>query len=805
MLLVCGQVFSQSKSIQAIKVIHPPKIDGLLDDAVWVDVPVATDFIQNFPHAGLPASQRTEVKIVYDDNAIYVGAYLYDDPLLIRKQITARDEEQVKDLDFFSVFFDTYKDNQNGFQFLVTSSNVQTDARLAPNLSLSTNEYGDKTWDAVWDSKVSIRDDGWIVEMKIPYISLRFPNHTIQNWGLQFLRSVRRNNETTFWNNVDPQVNGFVNQFGLLQNLLDIKPPLRLSFSPYISTGVRSTPEANGYRTEWLKSGGMDVKYGINESFTFDATLVPDFGQVISDNVVNNLTPYEIRFDEYRPFFTEGTEIFNKSGLFYSRRIGAAPAGYRSVNELATDPNLEVVKNPGRTQLYNALKFSGRTPQKLGIGFFNAVGAPMYAIVHDKTTGEKTKIKTEELTNYNIIVLDQALKGQSYVTFTNTNVMRNGSGRDANVTGLDFSLYDKKNIYNLKGYGHYSKVFAEDAYGGHNTSLRIAKVSGEVRYAFQNTVISDNYDPNDLGYLLTANQHVNSASISYNQFTPTKTFLNYSYELSAVYRRLYNPDEFNDFSVGLTGSWIFKNFWGAVLGANYIPDQHDYFVIGKPYDNYARRPQYGFLTLSGNTDSRKRLYFNFSLLGADFFKNPEKDYYIAEGAVRYRFSNKLSVELAHRHEAETDYITYGGKGVNGEPMIAFVDFKDVTSIFSGIYNFTPRINLTLRVRHYWSHVPVKRKAMLDAKGLPVNEMPVTGVTDNVNYFNMDAFFTWDFRYGSRLIFGYKNWLGENELLDGNLHKKYLGNLGESFNLRHGNELTVRFIYFLDYNQLRKKK
>ena len=144
----------------------------MLDDAAWNKCTCATDFIQNFPHIGLAASQKTEVKIIYDNSAIYIGAYLYDDPALIRKQITARDEEQQKDVDYFSVFFDTYNDHQNGFQFLVTSSNVQTDARLIPNIILVLGEYGDKTWDAVWESKVSMKQDGWIVEMRIPYFSL---------------------------------------------------------------------------------------------------------------------------------------------------------------------------------------------------------------------------------------------------------------------------------------------------------------------------------------------------------------------------------------------------------------------------------------------------------------------------------------------------------------------------------------------------------------------------------------------------------------------------------------------------------
>lgn len=796
--------FSQVRTLIATKTTQPPVIDGNLDDAAWLEVPVASQFTQNFPNVGKAASQLTEVKVLYDNNAVYIGAFLHDDPALIRRQITARDEEQLKDLDYFSVFFDTYNDHQNGFQFLVTSSNVQTDARLAPSFTPGFAEYGDKTWDAVWDSKVSIKKNGWAVEMKIPYLSLRFASKDVQTWGLQFLRSVRRTNETSFWNPVQPEINGFLNQFGLLQEIRDIKPPLRLSFSPYVSTGVRSTPEKDGYRTEWLKSGGMDVKYGINESFTLDATLIPDFGQVISDNVVNNLTPYEVRFDEYRPFFTEGTEIFNKSGLFYSRRIGATPSGYYAIQDLAdNDPNIEIVKNPGRTQLYNAIKLSGRTKEKLGVGFFNAIGAPMYATIRDKTTGERTKIQTEALTNYNIFVLDQALHGRSYVTFTNTNVLRDGSGNDANVSGLDFSLYDKANNYNVRGYAHYSKIFADSSYGGYNTLLRIGKVSGKFRYSVQNIIRSTGYDPTDLGFLQTANQVLNNMTMSYNQFTPTKNFLTYNYSLSVNYNQLYRPSTFTDFSAEAAGFWYLKNFWDVRLALGYLADQHDYFVIGKPFDKYARRPQYGYVSLNGSSDSRKRLFFSYNFLVADFFKNPEKHYYIIEPGLRYRFSNKLTMELSHRYETEADYITPVSRDILGQPRIAFVDFKDVTSILSGIYNFTPRINLTMRVRHYWSNVKYKRIAYLDSEGYPVLPTSLNNTVDNVNYFNTDAFFTWDFRYGSRIIVGYKNWLGDGENADPTRFTRYVRNLGETFGLRHGNEFTVRFIYFLDYNQLRK--
>lgn len=776
-----------------------------MNDGVWEKAPTVTNFIQNFPNYGSPSAVKTTVKILYDNSAIYIAAYLYDDPALIHKQLTARDEEQQTDVDYFSVFFDTYHDKQNGFQFLVTSTNVQTDARLGPNLGGDFSNYGDKTWDAVWDSKVKIQADGWTLEMKIPYISLRFAKKNIQDWGLQFLRFTRRNNETSFWSPVDPNVNGFVNQFGEYKNLKNILPPLRLSFSPYLTGGIRVTPDKNGDHTEWLRNGGMDVKYGVNESFTLDATLIPDFGEVISDNVINNISPFEVKFDEHRPFFTEGTEIFNKAGLFYSRRVGNTPKGYRSVVQMAeANPAVEIVKNPTVTQLYNAIKFSGRTENKLGIGIFNAVTAPMHAITRDKTTGKETKWPTEPLANYNIVVLDQALKGRSYLTFTNTNVIREGTeNRDANVTGLDFNFYDNNNRFNVKTTGRYSKIFGSNSYDGFNTTLRAGKVSGKFQYYLQNVIKSDKYDPNDLGYLAYANEISYSGEIGYYQYSPVKNFLNYNYKLGFRYARLYNPNAFSDLNIYAKAFWYFKNFWDVTLTlTSYPADQHDYFVLNTPA-RFVKRPAYSFAEVEGSTDSRKRLFFDYDFLIAKF-NVPDKNYHRLQAGFRYRFSNKLSIEISSRHEAEKNYIVLAGKEPSGEPVIGFVDFTEIESILSATYNFTSRMNVTMRTRHYWSRVPYKKFANVTPTGDSALTTSFTTPDENVNYFNIDAFFTWDFRLGSRIILSYKDWLGDDEYLDAGTNKTYFRNLTRSFNLRHANEFTVKFIYFLDYNQLRKK-
>lgn len=806
LMVACLYGSGQTRSVPAVKTDRSPKIDGSLDDVAWLNAPVATNFIQNFPQAGEAASVRTEVKILYDNSSIYIGAHLYDEPSLIRKQLTARDDEQRTDVDYFSVFFDTYKDKQNGFQFLVTSANVQTDARLSPNFTGDFGDYGDKTWDAVWESKTKMTDKGWTVEMRIPYFSVRFSKKDLQDWGIQFLRFTRRNNETSFWNFVDPNTNGFVNQFGDYTGLKNIEPPLRLSFAPYLSTGINVSPvPGEGQKTEWLKSGGMDLKYGISESFTLDATIIPDFGQVVSDNVVNNLTPYEIRFAENRQFFTEGTELFNKAGLFYSRRVGEMPQRFGAVQNLVrNNPNYEVIENPAVTNLYNAIKFSGRTKNKLGIGFFNAVTQREKAIIRNKNTGGDSIITTEPMANYNIIVIDQALKNRSYVTFTNTNVIREGIDRDANVSAMDFSFFNKENKFNVRGAARYSKIFGPSGYDGFNTLLRVGKVSGRVQYFAQTNIESDKYDPNDLGILPAANEVAYSGQISYNQFTPKGKFLTYNYSLKANYGWLYKPYAYSYLHLTAAGFWVFKNFWDVTFSLGSQPfGERDYFVLNTP-GRYAKRPAWSFAQIEGSTDSRKKLFFSYNFLKGLFHIPEEHNYHILELGLRYRFSNKVTMEVSNRNEAETDYIVFVDREPNGDPIISFVDFTDITSIYSGIYNFTPRMNLTMRIRHNWSKVEYKRFANVDANGRDVPRIYIPGQNENVNFFNLDAFFTWDFRLGSRIVLGWKNFLGGEEYVDGSLHRKYLGNLNQTLDLRHGNELTLRFIYFIDYNTLKKK-
>lgn len=795
-----------TKCLAAERISTKPKIDGKLSDSVWSLAKPAADFIVNSPDFGKPAKLKTEVKLLYDDEALYIGAKMYDDPQNIRKQLTARDGEQRQDVDYFSVFLDTYNDDQNGFQFVVTSRNVQSDARISSAIQNRFGPPSDYSWDAVWESHVEYTQDGWTLEMRIPYISLRFANTTAQHWGINFQHFSRRLNESSYWNAVDPNKAGFVNQFGEVNGIQGIQPPLRLSFLPYVTAGYRSTPTSKGTVNEALHNGGMDVKWGVNESFTFDATLVPDFGQVVSDNVVLNLSPYEVRFQENRPFFTEGTELFNKAGLFYSRRIGMTPSGYWSIkNRVANDPNLSIQKNPGLTQLINASKFSGRNKKNLGIGIFNAISAPMYAVIENKSTGSTERIETEPITNYNLVVVDQALRGRSSVTFTNTNVMRSGAARDANVSALDFALYNKKNSYAILGTTRYSKITGSNPYDGYNTTVSFKKISGHFQGALTQNIESDRYDPNDLGYLQAPNEIKTSLQLSYNQFVPSKRFLSYSYTFRFTNINAYKPSAWSEINMGASAFHWFKNFWDITITYESKPAwQHDYFELRTP-GRMIRMMPWHYLGFSGSTDSRKKLYSSAALGFAISPEFKDAEFFKYDLGIRYRLSDRLSFEVSASGSTDNGNVGYAYLNEpNGEPIVGWRNVVQHTTILSGVYSFTPRMFLTLRTRHYWSKVTYEKFYNVDSKGYWINRAFIPGNDNNYNAYNLDLFYTWDFMYGSRLIIGWKNWMPTDMSIDGGRYPKYGQNLVEVFRMPQGKELTCRLVYFLDHQKLKKR-
>ncbi|HKR07372.1 MAG TPA: DUF5916 domain-containing protein, partial [Bacteroidia bacterium] len=420
LLIIISFLFASAKSQQlpppdttkkylATRVSAAPKIDGILDDDIWKNSTALSDFVMSRPIENSAPTQKTEFKIIYDNTAIYVSAMMYDTaPDSILHELGLRDAQDPNgnqnsaidlNADYFRFVIDPYNARQDAYDFGIYASGVQADSK-----------FSDLTFDAVWESAAKINDKGWAVEMKIPYSAIRFPKKEVQTWGLQITRNIRRNREFDQWCLTPSGAYNSQLYWGTLNGIEKVKPPLRLSLTPFISGYMDRSPlydsdTSFSYTNSFSYNVGADIKYGIDERFTLDMTLLPDFGQVQSDNKIKTLGYEEITYNENRSFFKEATELFDKSGLFYTRRIGKVPSGFYDVESQLLDGE-KIKDNPSQVKLLNATKISGRTDGGMGIGFFNAVTDNMYAIAED-ANGNTRKILTEPLTNFNVIVFDQ--------------------------------------------------------------------------------------------------------------------------------------------------------------------------------------------------------------------------------------------------------------------------------------------------------------------------------------------------------------------------------------------------------------
>lgn len=788
------------KTGQAVRIDHAPELDGELTDACWQQAPVMTDFVLNYPTFGIPSSEKTAVRVVYTDEAIYIGAYLYQKTGTVRNDLSQRDGSSTADE--FHVGLDTYRDRQNAFRFQITAGGVQSDFRMSP-LNL------DPGWDAVWDSKVKLHSDGWVVELRIPFSAIRFPKQPVQHWGLQFARQIQYANEFSTWSPVDPNGGGSLPQWGNLEGLEAIKPPLRLAFSPYLAASLQRSPTQETpveFSTSRSLSGGMDVKWGLSESFTIDATLIPNFGEVQSDNVVRNLSPFEVQYEERRQFFTEGTELFSKGGLFYSRRIGRLPRGFfQAVN--AAGPNETLIKNPSQTQLYNATKFSGRTKSKLGIGVLNSIAAPANAVIMNDSTLEERRFLTDPLTNYNVVVLDQSLPNNSAVSITNTNVMRQGNARDANVSALAFNFRDARNTYEIYGSSQFSAVFnphdvPEDAAStGFGYTMGVGKVSGAWTGQLNHTATSGGYDPSDLGFNRRVNFSRLYGSVNYGNYRQKGNIASRSAQLSVTNTWLRAPFLWESLELeGYAEVATVKRNTASLIFSSRPLWFYDYFEARTPGAKYYHAP-YVFFSPGFTTNSSKRLFTEFRLSYGES-PIPHDPYIGVEISPTWVASDHL--RLTGNFNVSKDHSNYGYVTARGTEDIIF-GRRNITTFNNELaaqYLFGPRMNLSVRARHYWFQLLYHEYLHLNEDGR-FSPTDWTGTADeNFNQFNLDFVYTWQFAPGSFLNLIWKDAIFSGDRQRGDT---FFRNWDKTFRAPQDNALTLKLIYWLDAGTMLGKK
>ncbi|MCK5028835.1 MAG: carbohydrate binding family 9 domain-containing protein [Bacteroidales bacterium] len=791
---------NDKRTLEVVKVSESPKIDGILDESVWLNAAVAKDFYQYAPYNGVKPSLPTTVKIIYDDHAIYFAAILTDNqPDSILKDLSTRDSFDGANADLFAVGINTFNDGINAVNFMVSAAGIQSDAKI-------TGEEGDANWDAVWESAVKITENGWIVELKIPYSALRFSKEDNQTWGIHFFRHIRRYREWSTWNFVDINVRGFINQMGEMSGIKDIEPPLRLSVTPYVSAYLENDAAGNTWANDF--NAGMDLKWGMNQSFTLDMILIPDFGQVQSDDEVLNLSPFEVRYDEKRQYFTEGTELFNKGKIFYSRRIGGSPKGPEDVYD-HLKINEEVTRYPAETKLINATKISGRTSDGLGIGFLNAMTGAVDAEIKDTITGNKRFYQTQGFTNYNMLVLDQTLKNNSYVSFVNTNVLHAEENYTANVTGGEFKLMNKENSYQIFGRGGVSQIYTDTTDIGHTYEIQLAKIKGNFLFELTHLIESDTYDPNDMGYIQQNNESTWDLELSYNKNEPFWKVLNWHNEISFRQTSLYKPRKYSDFEVNFRSNTTFaKRYLHLGFFAETKPfNRYDYFeprVDGWKYN----RHKMAYSTLWLSTDYRKKLALSVRAGGWKAFGYNQYGYnYSLEP--RIRFSDKWL--LIYNLNMHTAFNTYGYiedyTDAIGNTIINFGkrDQQTLTNTLNTNYIFNNKSSLSLRVRHYWSRVEYTDFYRLEENGELSNSIgyDTYGEDQNYNYnaFTIDMKYLWRFAPGSEMAIVWKNAIYSSET---NIVNDFFDNLNSTFESSQINSISLKFLYYLDYQYLVKK-
>ena len=604
------------KVVHAVRADVPPVLDGWVTDPQWQKAPPILDFKQFDPDEGALPTELTSVRLMYDDRALYVGVICYDAyPQKIVRQLTRRDRSS--EADRFTVMIDSYYDKQTAFVFQANVSGVQTDGVL----SQDGNVY-DITWDAVWNVRTRVFQDGWSAEFEIPYNALRFAPAPdgIYRWGINFRRYISRKKETDDWVMV-PRSETLpggaqlqISRWGTVDGIRGISPPIHLELLPYVS-GTAQYETATPARP-WSRStkaqAGVDLKYGLARNFTLDATINPDFGQVEVDQSVLNLTVFEVRFPEKRPFFLEGSQMFTFGSsvdntplsLFFSRRIGKQPTGSPYV---VAPRGGSVDDNPQVTTIEGAAKVTGRTSGGFSLAAMAAETGEADAEVTD-SLGTKSSIRTEPRGSYNVVRAKQDFAGGSWVGAIGTIAARENM-LPALSGGLDWNVRLGGNAYTLDGYvagAHASapRVLTDGSSGSDGAAGRLlfSRIAAEHWFWGGSFDFYTRYfNCNDIGFFAQPHDFGDYVQLIYQENYSSALFRRYAFSLVPATR--WNWDHVLTTSTAeLTFTGELLNFWRPSLIYDiYLPayDDEEKGIIG-----LYRRPAGHAVTAQVQSDPR---------------------------------------------------------------------------------------------------------------------------------------------------------------------------------------------------------
>jgi len=729
-------------TIQAVRITDAIFIDGILSEPVWQSAPSVSDFFQREPNEGAPASQRTVVRIAYDDHALYVGAEMHDSaPDSIVARVSRRD--YIAKEDFFAIALDTYHDHRSGFFFGLSAGGTMADG------TFSNDEWTDDSWDGVWEGKVHRTSQGWTAEMRIPFSQLRFKKQAQYVWGVNFYRQIARNNEESYLVYTPKASSGFVSRFPHLVGIENIQPGRHVEMLPYVRTKALYThPAANDpfhKKSTYSPDAGMDMKVGLRHNLTLDLTLNPDFGQVEVDPAVVNLSDVETYFQEKRPFFIEGASIFSfgqggsrsywnfnwwNPRLFYSRRIGRAPQGSVPENEFADIPE--------GAHILGAGKVTGKLADSWNIGTLHAVTRK--EVGQFFFNGNTFRAEVEPLTYYGVVRIQKEVNdSRQGIGFLSTLTARDFSdtrlradfNANAEVFGIDgWTFFDSSKTWVLAGWiagsrvtGSRERILAVQTSSRHyfqcpdlkhvrldSQATTLNGVAGRFvlnkqkgNFLLNSAIgfLSPGFDVNDLGFMNRADLINAHLGLGYYWDKPGKVFRQTEI-LSAIFQS-------DDFDRNTIARGVFFLWEGQLL--NYYRFHIDMGYNPKTVDKFRTRG--GPLTLNheGNwhefwvgSDDRKA--WVFQIFGFRYFSRPKEQNVHVGVNVEWKPRSNLNLSVEPSWNWVYEYAqwvnvfddptaapTYGKRYVFGE-----MKQKELGAEIRCSWTFTPRLSLQLYVQ-----------------------------------------------------------------------------------------------------------
>ena len=801
---------------RAVRVSTPPAMDAREDDPAWKNAPPMTGFLQFDPGEDLDPSFRTEARAVYDDDYLYVLVRAWDPhPDSIVSLLSRRDVKTASDQ--LKIMIDAFHDQRTALEFAVNPAGVKRDYAIYSDIT------EDITWDGVWDAATLVDAKGWIAEFRVPFSQLRFNAHATNEFGFGIWRDIARLNERDAWPPYRRSINTLASQLGTLTGFSGIVSARRVELLPYVVAKNASEAAGTGYRSVDKGSFGLDVKAGLSPSVRLDATVNPDFGQVEADPAVLNLSAFEIRFPELRPFFQEGAGLYTCGGpceaLFYTRRIGRTP----QLSSLASDPAF--------TSITGAAKLTGRFANGAQFGVVDAVTQRMQgglgATIEPQTNYFVARALREldaGRVQYGMMLTDvrrnldsaseKSLRSsattalaQGYARFGHDEWKLSGFGGFTHVEGSTDAIA----LTQLGSVHYYQRPDGDQHFDstrksldGTTAGIELAKIAGWLRTDTYVRFIGAGLEANDAGFQTLVDDAVARHEFDYLLLTPNKLFRSASGLLS--YESHWTMGGLPSARVAqLQGSATLLNSWGATLtvtesdlgGVNCVscsrggPSLRQSVKNGMRIDlipdpTLAVLPQAAYR--AGVSDEGRSMYRGFD----------------AGGSLRVasRFSASFVFSFDHVVNDQQWVGNYGALfSDTTHYTFARLDQDILAMTLRGNWTFTPSLSFQLYAQPYlaagtysqWREMQAPHAAAYADRFQPYG----SGAPNGFDYtqFNSDAVLRWEYRPGSVLFFVWQQ--GRTQNLVNNGAFDGTGDVSGMFDAHPNNTFLVKLSYWLN--------